>query len=92
MRFIKNLALIILILFFLNSCAVLPGINDGPSKKVIKKNLESEYSIDDIGIEIIEITKLTENDFKIFNKTEISEINFKINEFDDIYNFLKKIK
>ena len=87
MRFIKNLALIIIILFFLNSCAVLPGINDGPSKKVIKKNLESEYSIDDIGIEIIEITKLTENDFKIFNKTEISEINFKINEFDDIYNF-----
>jgi len=87
MSFIKNLASIIAIVLFLNSCAVLPGINDGPSKRGVKKNLDSEYSIDDIGIEVIEITKLTENDFKIFNKSEISELNFKINEFDDIYNY-----
>ena len=87
MNFFKNIIIIILTILFLNSCAVLPGINDGPIKRKGKINLDSEYSIEDIGIEIVEINKLSENDFKIINKSEISELDFKISEFNDIYNY-----
>ena len=87
MNFFKNIIIIFFAIIFLNSCAALPGINDGPTKKKGKINLNSEYSIEDIGIEIVEINKLSENDFKIFNKSEISELNFKISEFNDIYNY-----
>jgi polysaccharide export outer membrane protein len=87
MNFFKNIIIIFFGIIFLNSCAVLPGINDGPTKKKGKINLNSEYSIEDIGIEIVEINKLSENDFKIINKSEISELDFKISEFNDIYNY-----
>jgi polysaccharide export outer membrane protein len=87
MNFLKNIIIIFFTIIFLNSCAVLPGINDGPTKKKGKINLNSEYSIEDIGIEIVEINKLSENDFKIINKSEISELDFKISEFNDIYNY-----
>ena len=87
MNFFKNIIIIFFAIIFLNSCAVLPGINDGPTKKKGKINLNSEYSIEDIGIEIVEINKLSENDFKIINKSEISELDFKISEFNDIYNY-----
>jgi len=87
MNFFKNIIIIFFGIIFLNSCAVLPGINDGPTKRKGKINLNSEYSIEDIGIEIVEINKLSENDFKIINKSEISELDFKISEFNDIYNY-----
>jgi len=87
MNFFKNIIIIFFAIIFLNSCAGLPGINDGPTKKKGKINLNSEYSIEDIGIEIVEINKLSENDFKIINKSEISELDFKISEFNDIYNY-----
>jgi len=87
MNFFKNIIIIFFAIIFLNSCAALPGINDGPTKKKGKINLNSEYSIEDIGIEIVEINKLSENDFKIINKSEISELDFKISEFNDIYNY-----
>ena len=39
---------------FLNSCVSLPGINKSPSKKKpSKKIIESEYSIKDVGINIV---------------------------------------
>jgi len=87
MNFFKNIIIIILTILFLNSCAVLPGINDSPSAKKDKTNSNSEYSIEDVGIEIIEINKLSENEFEIFNRSEILELNFKIDEFKDIYNY-----
>ena len=87
MNFFKNIIIIILTILFLNSCAVLPGINDSPSAKKDKTNSNSEYSIEDVGIEIIEINKLSKNEFEIFNRSEISELNFKIDEFKDIYNY-----
>jgi len=87
MNFFKNIIIIFFAIIFLNSCAALPGINDGPTKKKGEINLNSEYSIEDIGIEIVEINKLSENDFKIINKSEISELDFKISEFNDIYNY-----
>ena len=87
MNFFKNIIIIFTVIIFLGSCAVLPGINDGPSIKKNKINSNTEYSIEDIGIEIIEINKLSENDFKIFNKSEISELDFKISEFNNIYDY-----
>ena len=58
--FKKNL-IIISILFFLSSCVSLPGINKNPSKKKINKKLNvSEYSIKDVGINLININSLSE--------------------------------
>ena len=72
---------------FLNSCAVLPGINNGPSNKNSKAILDSEYTIEDVGIDISKINSLTENDFKIINEVNIEELDYNVNKFNDIYNY-----
>ena len=70
MNFVKiNLKILIIILFTLNSCVSLPGINKNPSKKKINKEINySQYSIKDVGINIIKINSLSEIDIDIFNK------------------------
>ena len=57
MNGVKNLTkYFFIILFFLNSCVSLPGINKSPSKKKAnKKILIIEYSINDVGINLINI-------------------------------------
>jgi len=72
---------------FLNSCAVLPGINNGPSNKNTKAILDSEYTIEDVGIDISKINSLTENDFKIINEVNIEELDYNVNKFNEIYNY-----
>ena len=72
---------------FLNSCAVLPGINNGPSNKNSKAILDSEYTIEDISIDISKINSLTENDFKIINEVNIEELDYNVNKFNEIYNY-----
>ena len=67
MNFLKNFFFFFLLLIFLNSCAILPGINNGPSKKNSKAILDSEYTIEDVAINIVKINSLTENDFRIIN-------------------------
>ena len=79
--------LIISILIILNACTTLPGINNLPSKKVDKNIPENNYSIDDIGIEIIKINSLTENNFNILNASNVEELNFNVSKFKDIYNY-----
>ena len=75
-------------LFFLNSCVSLPGINKSPSKKKPnKKIIESEYSIKDVGINIVKINKLSENDIDFYNKTKIEEADYKVKKFSTIYNY-----
>ena len=70
MNGVKNLTkYFFIILFFLNSCVSLPGINKSPSKKKAnKKNIESEYSINDVGINLININTLSEMDIDFYNK------------------------
>ena len=60
MNFVKiNLKILVIVLFTLNSCVSLPGINKNPSKKNINNKINnSQYSIKDVGINIIKINSL----------------------------------
>jgi polysaccharide export outer membrane protein len=84
----KYLSFFFILLFLLNSCVSLPGIKKNPSsKKTNKKILASNYSIDDVGINIIKINSLTENEINEYNKNFIEEIDYKVNNFSEIYNY-----
>ena len=75
-------------LFFLTSCVSLPGINKSPSKKKQnRKVIESEYSIKDVGINIIKINSLSEMEIDYYNKRKVEEVDFKVNKFSNIYNY-----
>ena len=75
-------------IFLLNSCVSLPGINKSPSKKKInKKIIESKYSINDVGINIIKINSLSEVDIDYYNKRKIEEADFKVKKFSNIYDY-----
>jgi len=76
-----------ILLHFLNSCTILPGINNGPSNQNSKTILNNQYTIEDVGIDIVKINSLTENDFNIINEVNIEELDFKVNKFNDIYNY-----
>ena len=78
---------ILLKLIILSACTILPGINNLQTKKVAPNFFENNYSIDDIGIEIIKINSFTENDFNILNESNVEELNFNINKFENIYNY-----
>ena len=78
----------IVIIFFLNSCASLPGINKSPSKKKpSKKIIESEYSIKDVGINIVSINSLSEMDIDFYNKRKVEEVDYKVKKFSNIYDY-----
>jgi polysaccharide biosynthesis/export protein len=84
----KNFKIILLILFFLNSCVSLPGIVKNPSnKKVNPKTLSDNYSMKDVGINIISINSLTDNEINIFNESKIDDLDFKVKNFSDIYDY-----
>ena len=84
----KYLSFFFILLFLLNSSVSLPGIKKNPSsKKTNKKILASNYSIDDVGINIIKINSLTENEINEYNKNFIEEIDYKVNNFSEIYNY-----
>jgi len=78
---------ILLKLIILSACTILPGINNLQTKKTTPNFFENNYSIDDIGIEIIKINSFSENDFKTLNNKKVEELDFKIKKFDDIYNY-----
>src|SRR5210317_2619108 len=87
MNFFNKSYLIFLSIIFVNACAILPGINDGPSERKSKVSINSEYSINDVGIEIIKINSLTENDFNLLNQRNVEDLDFNINKFEDVYNY-----
>ena len=63
-------------------------MNKSPkSKKSNTKTIVSEYSIDDVGINIIDLNSLSEEEIKKFNQNQIEEINNKINKFSNIYEY-----
>ena len=89
MNSVKNLSkYFIVFIFFLNSCVSLPGINKSPSKKkASKKIIESEYSIKDVGINIVSINSLSEMDIDFYNKRKVEEVDYKIKKFSNIYEY-----
>jgi len=87
MSFLKKIIIFIISIIILQSCATLPGINQDPNKKKSKTLLEGQYSINDVGIEIIKINSLTENDFNLLNQRNVEDLDFNINKFEDVYNY-----
>ena len=86
--FKKFLNISFIFLFILTSCVSLPGINKSPSKKKpSSKIIESEYSIRDVGINIIQINSLSEMDIDYYNKNKIEEVDFKVKKFSNIYDY-----
>jgi len=84
----KIFNILFIALFFLTSCVSLPGINKSPNKKKInKKIIQSEYSIKDVGINIVKINSLSEMDIDYYNKNKIEEVDFKVKKFSNIYNY-----
>ncbi len=86
---IKKLSFFFVIfLFFLNSCVSLPGINKSPSNKKASKDIvESKYSIKDVGINLIDINKLSEIDIDFYNKNKVVEADYKVKKFSSIYDY-----
>ena len=89
MNAVKNLSkYFFILLFFLNSCVSLPGINKSPSKKKPnKKIIESEYSIKDIGINVVNINSLSKMDIDFYNKSKVEEVDYKVKKFSNIYEY-----
>jgi polysaccharide export outer membrane protein len=80
--------LFILILFFLNNCTILPGINKGPTTKNLNKKLQpSEYSINDVKINIIKIDKLSNEEIKEYSKNQINDLENRIKNYSEIYDY-----
>jgi len=89
MIFLKNnLKFLIILLFLLNSCVSLPGVVKNPSKKKPNsKIISSSYSMNDVGVNIIKINLLTDDELNKFNKDKIDELDFKVKTFSDIYDY-----
>jgi polysaccharide export outer membrane protein len=84
----QSFKIILLILFFLTSCVTLPGIVKNPSKKKPnQETLSDNYSINDVGINIIEINSLTDQEIDQLNENKIEELDFKVKNFSNIYNY-----
>ena len=84
----KSFKIILLILFFLTSCVSLPGIVKNPSKKKLNLDTLSEnYSMEDVGINIISINSLTDQEINKLNENKIDELDFKVKNFSNIYNY-----
>ena len=84
----KSFKIILLIFFFLTSCVSLPGIVKNPSKKKLnQETLSGNYTMDDVGINIISINSLTDQEINKLNKKKIDELDFKVKDFSNIYNY-----
>ena len=65
----KTNIIFLIILLFLNSCTVLPGIIESPKKTSPNKKIKtSEYSIEDVKINIIKINSLSDEKINQYNK------------------------
>ena len=85
----KKLSLfIILILFLLNNCTILPGINKSPQKKNPNKKIQtSEYSINDVKINIIKINKLSDKEINTYSKNQFEDLENRIKDYSEIYDY-----
>ena len=86
--FNKKYTIFLIFLFFLNSCISLTGINKNPKiQKPNKQILNSKYSMKDIGINLIDLNFLTELEIKKYNNDKIEELNYKVNNISEIYDY-----
>ena len=87
--FKKKFEIVFLLLFFLNSCVSLPGIDKNPKQKKLKEkdSLINEFSMNDVKINIIDINSLTLDEIENYNENKIEELDYKVNKFPNIYEY-----
>ena len=82
-----NIIKIIFIFIFTISCSTLPGINKEPKKQKNSDPITSNFTINDINVDIIDINDLNEKQIKKYNSSNIKEIKYSIRQFSNIYNY-----
>ena len=88
MIYLKKFNFLIILIFILNNCVGLPGINESPDKKKVDKKKDiTQYTIEDVGINIININQLSEDEINNYNKNNILEINNTVNNISEIYDY-----
>ncbi len=86
--FKKQIFLLVLIIFIFNGCAVIPGIKQNPQKKNFNQKLqESEYSINDVKINIIKINKLSNEEIEKFSENLSNDVGNKVKNHSEIYDY-----
>ena len=77
-----------LILFLLNNCTILPGINKSPNKKnPNKKLLTSEFSIKDVKVNIIKINKLSDDEINKYSKKQFNDLENEVKNYSEVYDY-----
>jgi len=87
MSLFKKNFLFLGLLLISQSCTILPGINENLEPRKINSNIETEYSINDVGIEIIEINSLSVEDLNTLNEKQVEELDLKVKKFSNIYDY-----
>ncbi len=84
----KIIAILTSILFLLNSCTILPGINKSPNKKNPNKKIElNQYSIQDVKINILKINKLTDEELDTYSEDKFNNLENEIKKYSEIYDY-----
>jgi len=85
----KRITLCFLILFLFNNCSsILPGIIKNPQKKNPNDKIQtSEYSIEDVKVNIIKINELSDEEMEKLDDNNIKELDNKINSYSEIYDY-----
>ena len=84
----KKIIVFITLLYVLNSCVSLPGINKNPKSQKQSENINKyEYSINDVGINIIDLNSLSDFEIKKYNNDKIEELDYRVNKISDIYDY-----
>jgi polysaccharide export outer membrane protein len=63
------------------------GINKEPKNQRPSKSIGSDYTINDVRLDIIEINKLNETQLKKYNDSNINEVKYSVQQFSNIYNY-----
>ena len=87
MKILHNIIKIIFIFIFTYGCSTLPGINKEPKKQKNSDPSASNFTINDINVDIIDINDLNENQIRKYNSSNIKEIKYSIRQFSNIYNY-----
>ena len=84
----KKIIVFITLLYVLNGCVFLPGINKNPKSQKQSENITKyEYSINDVGINIIDLNSLSDFEIKKYNNDKIAELDYRVNKISDIYDY-----
>ena len=88
MQFIKKIYIQFIIILFLSGCKTLPGINEDIKEKLPNGKLaNSEYTINDVKINIFKINTLSQNKINYYSKDKFNDLENNIKNFTEVYNY-----